>query len=76
MGRPPSAPNTFRISCQTGPSSPWGLFGGRDLPSFLLQGMQKGGIPPSANAIMPSSPHPTQRGAPSPWSLLPLHPKH
>lgn len=55
------APNTFRISCQTGLSSPWGLFGGRDLPRFLLQGMQKGGIPPSANAIMPSPdpvPHP------------------
>lgn len=70
------APNTFRISCQTGLSSPWGLFGGRDLPSFLLQGMQKGGIPPSANAIMPSPPCPTQRGAPSPWSLLPPHWKH
>lgn len=32
------------------------LFGGRDLPSFLMQGMQEGGVsPPSANAIMPSS---------------------
>lgn len=25
---------------------PGACFGGRDLPSFLLQGMQKGGIPP------------------------------
>lgn len=60
MGRTPSAPNTFRISCQTGPSSPWGLFGGRDLPSFLLQGMQKGGHSPLSkcnNALLPA-PHP------------------
>lgn len=42
-------PNTFRISCQTGPSVSLGpriLFGGRDLPSFLTQGMQQGGVPP------------------------------
>lgn len=58
------APNTFRISCQTGLSSPWGLFGGRDLPRFLLQGMQKGGIPPSANAIMPSPPRAPPREEP------------
>lgn len=36
------------------------LFGGHDLPSFLMQGMQEGMCPPSANAIIPSSstPHP------------------
>ena len=36
------------------------LFGGHDLPSFLMQGMQEGVCLPSANAIIPSSstPHP------------------
>ena len=74
------APSTFRLSCQTGPSislGPWVLFGGRDLPSFLTQGMQKGGVPPSANAIIPSpcvaSVPPEE---PPLWSLLPLHLKH
>lgn len=38
---------------------------------------RRGAFPPSANAIMPSpTPCPTQRGVPSPWSLLPLHLKH
>lgn len=56
IGQPAPVPNTFHISCQTGPSvslGPQVLFGSPGLPGFLMQGIQKWGYPPSANAILP-----------------------
>ncbi|KAF6306283.1 GIPC PDZ domain containing family member 1 [Rhinolophus ferrumequinum] len=65
IGQPAPDPNTFHISCQTGPSvslGPQVLFGGPGLPGFLLQGIQKGGFPFSkCNNTLPLSP---SRGAP------------
>lgn len=74
IGQPAPVPKIFHISCQTGPSVSLGprvLFGGPGLPGFLMQGIQKWGYPPLANAIIPSpSTAPLQR------SPLPPHLKH